>query len=87
MISGIISGILAGYVASRLQKGEGSGCLVNLFLGIIGGLVGGWLFGLLGISAYGWIGELITAMLVLLLFCGCLLNLDSHVIIYLDNTI
>ena len=35
MISGIISGILAGYVASRLQEGEGSGCLVNLFLGII----------------------------------------------------
>ena len=62
MISGIISGILAGYVASRLQKGEGSDCLVNLFLGIIGGLVGGWLFGLLGISAYGWIGELITAI-------------------------
>ena len=62
MISGIISGILAGYVASRLQKGEGSGCLVNLFLGIIGGLGGGGLFGLLGISAYGWIGELITAI-------------------------
>ena len=44
MISGITSGILAGYIASRLQKGEGSGCLVNLFLGIIGGLVGSWLF-------------------------------------------
>lgn len=62
MISGIISGILAGYIASRLQKGEGSGCLVNLFLCIIGGLVGGWLFGLLGISVYGWIGEMITAI-------------------------
>lgn len=62
MISGITSGILAGYIASRLQKGEGSGWLVNLFLGIIGGLVGSWLFGLLGISAYGWIGELITAI-------------------------
>lgn len=62
MISGIISGILAGYIASRLQKGEGSGCLVNLFLGIIGSLVGGWLFGLLGISVYGWIGEMITAI-------------------------
>ena len=62
MISGIISGILAGYIASRLQKGEGSGCLVNLFLGVIGGLVGGWLFSLIGIAAYGWIGEMITAI-------------------------
>lgn len=62
MISGIISGILAGYIASRIQKGEGSGCLINLFLGIIGGLVGGRLFSLIGITAYGWIGEMITAV-------------------------
>ena len=62
MISGITSGILAGYIASRLQKGEGSGCLGNLFLGSLGGLVGSGVFGLLGISAYGWIGELITAI-------------------------
>lgn len=44
MISGIISGIVAGYIASRLQKGEGSGCLVNLFLGLLGGVVGSWVF-------------------------------------------
>ncbi|MGM9693855.1 MAG: GlsB/YeaQ/YmgE family stress response membrane protein [Alloprevotella sp.] len=62
MISGIISGILAGYIASRLQKGEGSGCLVNLFLGIIGGVVGGWLFNLVGLAPFGWIGEMITAV-------------------------
>lgn len=62
MVSGIISGILAGYIASRLQKGKGSGCLVNLFLGTIGGLVGGWLFSLIGISAYSWIGEMVTAV-------------------------
>ena len=62
MLSGIISGILAGYIASRLQKGQGSGCLVNLFLGGIGGVVGGWLFSLVGLTAYGWIGEMITAV-------------------------
>ena len=62
MVSGIISGILAGYIASRLQKGQGSGCLVNLFLGVIGGVVGGWLFSLVGLTAYGWIGEMIAAV-------------------------
>lgn len=30
MLSGIISGILAGYIASKIQKGEGSGCCVTL---------------------------------------------------------
>lgn len=63
MISGIISGILAGYIASKLQKGEGSGCLVNLFLGLIGGFVGGWLFSLAGITAYSWLGEIVTAVI------------------------
>ncbi len=63
MISGIISGILAGYIASRLQKGEGSGCLVNLFLGLIGGLVGSWLFSLFGLTAYSWLGEIVMAVI------------------------
>ncbi len=63
MISGIISGIIAGYIASRIQKGEGSGCLVNLFIGVAGGIVGSWLFGLLGIAAYGWIGEMIVSVI------------------------
>ena len=60
MISGIISGILAGYIASRLQKGEGSGCLVNLFLGLIGG---SWLFRLFGLTAYSWLGEIVMAVI------------------------
>lgn len=61
MITGIIIGILAGFIASKLTSGQGKGCLVNLFLGIIGGGVGGWLFSHLGITTSGRIGELITA--------------------------
>ena len=63
MIGGILSGILAGYIASRLQKVEGSGCLVNLFLGLIGGLVGSWLFSLFGLTAYSWLGEIVMAVI------------------------
>lgn len=63
MIGGILSGILAGYIASRLQKGEGSGCLVNFFLGLIGGLVGSWLFSLFGLTAYSWLGEIVMAVI------------------------
>lgn len=72
MIYGIITGLLAGYIASRIQKGESSGCWINLVLGVLGGMVGGWLFSLLGIATYSWIGELVTsvvgAVIVLWLF-------------------
>lgn len=76
MFGSIIIGIAAGYIASRLQRGEGSGCLVNLFLGIVGGLLGGWLFAQLGIVAYSWVGELITSVVgaVLLLWLVALIR-------------
>ncbi len=61
MIIGIISGIIAGFIAAKLTDGEGKGCLVNLFLGLIGGLFGGWLFEQFGLQAYSWVGEIIVA--------------------------
>lgn len=61
MIAGIIMGILAGFIASKITDGKGKGCIINLLLGIVGGMVGGYLFPLLGISTVGWVGELITA--------------------------
>ena len=61
MIYSIIVGILAGYIASRLTSGEGKGCLIDLFLGVVGGLVGGWLFDILKISWGGTIGQIGTA--------------------------
>jgi len=68
---GLITGILAGFIASKLQSGSGKGLLVNLFLGIIGSVIGGWLFALLGIQANGFIGTLVCAVvgaLILLWF-------------------
>ncbi len=59
---GIITGILAGFIASKLQSGSGRGLLINLFLGVIGSVIGGWLFALLGIQANGWIGTLVCAV-------------------------
>jgi uncharacterized membrane protein YeaQ/YmgE (transglycosylase-associated protein family) len=57
----IIIGILAGFVAGRLMRGGGFGLVVNLVVGVIGAVLGGWVFGLLGISAGGIIGSLVTA--------------------------
>jgi hypothetical protein len=72
MIGSIIIGILSGYIASKIQKGEGSGCLINLFLGVLGGVIGNFLFSLAGFSINSIVGELISsivgAVLILWIF-------------------
>lgn len=40
----IIFGALTGWVASRIVNKRGEGCMVNTALGLVGALVGGWLF-------------------------------------------
>ncbi|MBK1619573.1 GlsB/YeaQ/YmgE family stress response membrane protein [Lamprobacter modestohalophilus] len=54
-------GAVAGWLAGVLIKGGGFGLLIDIVLGIVGAVVGGFLFGLLGISANGLIGSIITA--------------------------
>ena len=61
MIESIICGILAGFIACRLNKKEGKGCLVDLLLGIVGAAFGGWLFDALNINWGGLIGQIGTA--------------------------
>ena len=43
------------------HEGGGFGLLGNIVVGIIGAVVGGFLFGLLGLSAGGLIGSIVTA--------------------------
>jgi uncharacterized membrane protein YeaQ/YmgE (transglycosylase-associated protein family) len=57
----IIIGILAGFIAGKIVKGHGMGTLMDLLVGIVGSVLGGWIFTLLGLAAYGLIGQLVTA--------------------------
>jgi uncharacterized membrane protein YeaQ/YmgE (transglycosylase-associated protein family) len=73
----IIIGGIAGWLAGNIMKGGGFGLGMNIVLGIIGSVVGGWLFSLLGLSTNeGLIGSLITALAgaVLILFVGRLIK-------------
>ncbi|MEK7183392.1 MAG: GlsB/YeaQ/YmgE family stress response membrane protein [Patescibacteria group bacterium] len=49
----LIIGVLAGWIAGELTRGNGFGLLGNLIVGIVGALLGGFLFDLLDISTYG----------------------------------
>jgi uncharacterized membrane protein YeaQ/YmgE (transglycosylase-associated protein family) len=58
----IVIGILAGWLAGQLVKGRGMGVGIDLLVGIAGSVLGGWIFGLLGLAAYGLIGRLVMAV-------------------------
>ncbi len=47
----LASGVLAGWLAGKLMKGRDYGVAGNLILGVLGSLVGGWIFDLLGVNA------------------------------------
>ena len=48
----ILIGALAGFIAGKLMRGGGFGLIINLLLGIIGGILGGWVFSLFGFALY-----------------------------------
>jgi uncharacterized membrane protein YeaQ/YmgE (transglycosylase-associated protein family) len=58
-----IVGLIAGWAAGQLMKGGGYGVVMDIVLGIIGAVVGGWLMGILGIHAGGFIGTIIVAII------------------------
>jgi uncharacterized membrane protein YeaQ/YmgE (transglycosylase-associated protein family) len=57
----IVIGILAGFLAGKVVKGHGMGVLMDLVVGIVGSVLGGWLFAIVGLAAYGLIGRLVMA--------------------------
>jgi uncharacterized membrane protein YeaQ/YmgE (transglycosylase-associated protein family) len=69
----IIIGGIAGGIAKLLMPGrDPGGCVVTILLGIAGAMLGGWLLGLLipgrGTEPTGFIGAVLGAMLLLLLY-------------------
>jgi uncharacterized membrane protein YeaQ/YmgE (transglycosylase-associated protein family) len=57
----IAIGILAGFLAGKIMRGRGYGVLIDLLLGLVGSIVGGFVFGLLGLYSYGLVGQLVIA--------------------------
>jgi uncharacterized membrane protein YeaQ/YmgE (transglycosylase-associated protein family) len=47
LLSWIVVGAIAGWLGGQVMKGRGFGLLGDIIVGIAGGLVGGWLSGVL----------------------------------------
>jgi uncharacterized membrane protein YeaQ/YmgE (transglycosylase-associated protein family) len=48
ILAWIVLGLIAGFIASRIFVGSGQGLLMDMVLGIVGAVVGGYLFSALG---------------------------------------
>ena len=61
LIGWILIGLIAGWLSGKVTRGVGFGCLADVILGLIGALLGGWVFFKLGIWGGGFLFSLAAA--------------------------
>ena len=67
-------GLIAGYAASKLVNGQGEGFVLDIALGIVGAIVGGFFFtrmgaaGVTGFNLYSMIMAMVGAVAVLVVY-------------------
>ncbi|MGH7739777.1 MAG: GlsB/YeaQ/YmgE family stress response membrane protein [bacterium] len=59
----LVVGLVAGWLAGKIMKGKGFGLWGDLVVGVVGAVIGGWLFGMLGFAAYGLVGSIVVALI------------------------
>jgi uncharacterized membrane protein YeaQ/YmgE (transglycosylase-associated protein family) len=73
-LSWIVLGLLAGFIGSKIVNKRGEGLLLDIILGVVGAIAGGWLFTLLGASGvtglnlYSLLVAVAGAVLILVLY-------------------
>lgn len=74
IIAWIILGLVAGFIASQIINKSGDGVLVDIGLGVVGAVVGGWLFntfgmaGVSGLNLYSLLVAVLGAVAVLVIY-------------------
>jgi uncharacterized membrane protein YeaQ/YmgE (transglycosylase-associated protein family) len=63
LLAWLFLGLVAGWLAGKLSRGRGYGCITDIILGLIGSFIGGWVFTKLGIFGGGFIYSLAAATL------------------------
>ena len=58
----LIFGAIAGWLAGRIMRGGGFGLLGNIVVGVVGAMIGGTLFRMIGLPPVSSVGSLISAV-------------------------
>ena len=70
----LILGLIAGFIASKIVDGSGQGMLLDIVLGIVGSVIGGFLFaqfgaaGVTGVNLYSMFVAVVGAVVLLVLY-------------------
>jgi uncharacterized membrane protein YeaQ/YmgE (transglycosylase-associated protein family) len=73
-IAWIVLGLIAGFIASKIVNKSGDGFLLDIVLGVVGSVVGGWLFqtfgmsGVTGVNLYSVLVAVVGAIVVLVIY-------------------
>ncbi len=74
IIGWIVFGLIAGFIASKLVNKTGEGLLLDIVLGVVGAVVGGWVFtffgadGVTGFNIYSMVVAVVGAIIVLVIY-------------------
>jgi uncharacterized membrane protein YeaQ/YmgE (transglycosylase-associated protein family) len=74
ILAWIVLGLIAGFLGSKIVNKSGEGVFLDIILGIVGAVVGGWLFakfgasGVTGLNLYSLFVAVVGAVVVLLLY-------------------
>ncbi len=74
IIAWIVLGLIAGFIASKIVNHRGEGMILDIVLGVIGAVAGGWLFnhfgmvGVTGLNIYSIVVAVIGAIVLLVLY-------------------
>ena len=74
ILAWIVLGLVAGFIGSKLVNKTGEGLILDIVLGIVGAVVGGWLFrvfgmsGVTGVNLYSLVVAVIGAVVFLLVY-------------------
>lgn len=70
MLFAIIIGLIAGWLTGKLMSGGGYGMFADILLGLVGAVIGSWIFNSLGIVVNGGIGYLAMATVGAIVLVG-----------------
>ena len=81
----IVLGLISGFIASKIVNKSGEGLLLDIVLGIVGAIVGGWLFntvghiGVTGVNLGSILVAVVGAVIVLVIYHAVSRRTAHHV--------